>query len=284
MTLLSSAPSAQVGARPGRLAVLLDAADGFFMTSLRNAVGAIERTQEPFTSYWRTSLLLLPVFVLGVLAALTVALRLFGPKLHGRKPVLATVVLVAVAGTLLGAAATTASSAADYRLQSTQLGMMKSMRGTCDAACLAAQQHATAAAHVRAIAIVAALMLITNLLIVGWLVALRGGRLPVSTLKPLAASTADPTGSRGHDVRLLLVVGLVATAAIHAAVVRDHLGEWPAAGLFFIALTVAELAAAALLLTGRRQHSGLVAAAAVSIAPSCGVADSPDRRPADRAR
>src|SRR3954452_8824004 len=134
MTLLSTEATAQVGARPGRLvvpwttvitlAVLLDAADGFFMTSLRNAVGAIERTQEPFTSYWRTCLLLLPAFVLGVLAALTVALRLFGPELQGRKQVLVTVVLVAAAATLVGAAATTASSAADYRLQSAQLGMM----------------------------------------------------------------------------------------------------------------------------------------------------------------
>ena len=236
MTLLSTAPTApaaHVGTRPARLAVpwtsvltlavLLDFADGFFMTSLRNAVGAIERTQEPFTSYWRTSLLLLPVFVLGVLAALTVALRLFGPAPQGRKPVLATVLLVSVAATLVGAAATTASSAADYRLQSGQLGMMKSMRGTCDAACLAAQQHATAAAHVRAIAIVGALMLLTNLLLVGWLVALRGGRLQVSTVKPPVAGTVTTTAgvirSRGQDVRLLLVVGLVARAAIHAAVV-----------------------------------------------------------------
>jgi hypothetical protein len=66
------------------------------------------------------------------------ALRRFGPELHGRKPVLATVLLVAVAATLVGAAATTASSAADYRLQSGQLGMMRSMRGTCDTACLTA--------------------------------------------------------------------------------------------------------------------------------------------------
>ena len=278
MTLLTTAPTAptaHVGARPARLAVpwtsvltlavLLDFADGFFMTSLRNAVGAIERTQEPFTSYWRTSLLLLPVFVLGVLAALTVALRRFGPEPHGRKPVLATVLLVAVAATLVGAAATTASSAADYRLQSGQLGMMKSMRATCDAACFTAQQHATAAAHVRAIAIVAGLMLLTNLLVVGWFVALRGGQLKVSTVKPLMASASTPA-NRAQDVRLLLVVGLVATAALHAAVVREHLSHWPAAGACFLLLTVAELAAAALLLT-RRRRGGLVAAAVVSIAP-----------------
>jgi hypothetical protein len=59
MTLLSSAPTAQAGARPGRLAVpwttiltlavLLDFADGFFMTSLRNAVSAMRCTRQPFT-------------------------------------------------------------------------------------------------------------------------------------------------------------------------------------------------------------------------------------------
>lgn len=279
MTLLTAAPTAgtaQVGARPGRLAVpwttvltlalLLDFADGFFMTSLRNAVGAIERTQEPFTSYWRTSLLLLPAFTLGVLAALTLALRLFGPQLPDRKRVLATVGLVAAAGSLVGAAATTASSAADYRLQSSQLGMMKSMRGTCDAACLAAQQHATALAHVRAIVIVGALMLLTNLLVVGWFVALRGGRLPLSTLKPLTSPTTDTTKSRAHDLRLLLVTGLAATATLHAAVIRGHLTHWQSAGLSFALLTLAELAVAALLLT-RRHRTSLHAAAAVTAAP-----------------
>jgi hypothetical protein len=276
MTLLTAAPAAQVAARPGRLAVpwttvltlavLLDFADGFFMTSLRNAVGAIERTQEPFTSYWRTSLLLLPAFTLGVLAAHTLALRLFGPRLPDRRRVLATVALTAAAASLVGAAATTASSAADYRLQSNQLGMMKSMRGTCDATCLAAQQHATALAHVRAIAIVGALMLVANLLVVGWFVALRGGRLPLSTLKPLTSSTADTTHSRTHDVRLLLVAGLTATAAVHAAVIREHLTHWQPAGLTFALLTLTELTVAAVLLT-RRHRNILHAAAAVSAAP-----------------
>ena len=278
MTLLSATPTAQpaVGARPGRLAVpwttvltlalLLDFADGFFMTSLRNAVGAIERTQEPFTSYWRTSLLLLPAFALGVLTALTLALRLFGPSLPTRRQVLATVALVAAAGSLVGAAATTASSAADYRLQSGQLGMMRSMRGTCDTACLAAQQHATALAHVRAIAIVGALMLLTNLLIVGWFVALRGGRLPLSSTKPATSPAAQAASSRAHDVRLLLITGLLATAAIHAAVIRQHLTHWQPAGLSFALLTLTEVAVAALLLTRRHRNSSL-AALIVSIAP-----------------
>ena len=39
------------------LAAVMAYADGFWMMSLRGAVGAIERTQEPFTSWWRESTL-----------------------------------------------------------------------------------------------------------------------------------------------------------------------------------------------------------------------------------
>src|SRR4051794_17186817 len=275
MTLLSTEATEQGSARPGRLAVpwatvltlalLLDFADGFWMTSLRNAVGAIERTQEPFTSYWRTSVLLLPVFVLGVLGALTLALRRFGPELRDRRRLLVTVLLVAVAAAVVGTVATTVSSAADYRLQSGQLGMMKSMRGTCDAACLGRQQHETFLAHVRAIAYISGFMLLSNVLVVGWFVALRGGRLKLGAAKPLVASTA-PVRTLFQDVRWLLVAGLVASAAVHAASIRGHLAGWPAAGGFLLLLTVAELAVAGFV-WARRQPVGLVAAVAVSFVP-----------------
>jgi hypothetical protein len=49
-------------------------------------------------------------------------------------------------------------------------------------------------------------------------------------------------------------------------VVPQHLAEWPAAALFFIVLTAAELAVAALLLT-RPQPAVLLAAAVVSAGP-----------------
>jgi hypothetical protein len=276
MTLLSPASAAPVRARPGRLAVpwatvitlalLIDFADGFWTTSLHNAVGAIERIQEPFTSYWRTSLVLLPVFVLAVLGALTLALRRFGPELHGRKQGLVTVLLVASAATLVGTLATVVSSVADYRLQSGQLNMMTSMRSTCDAACLAGQKQSTFWAHVRAISYISGFMLLTNLLVVGWLVALRGGRLRISALKPAAATTARAVSGLGQDLRLLLVVGLVASAAIHAAVVPEHLAHWSAAGAFFLLLSVAEVAVAGVLLA-RRQRTGLVLVAVVSVGP-----------------
>ena len=47
--------------------------------------------------------------------------------------------------------------------------------------------------------------------------------------------------------------------------VPEHLGEWPAAGGFFVVLTLAEVAAAALVVTRRRW--ALPMALAVSVGP-----------------
>ena len=85
-------------------------ADGFWMMSLRGAVGAIERTDEPFASWLRESTLVLPVFVFAVLGALTLALRLFGPELRKSSTVL-TALLIVAAGTAVGMALITVSAA-----------------------------------------------------------------------------------------------------------------------------------------------------------------------------
>ena len=103
------------------LAVVLAYADGFWLISLRGAVGSIERTREPFASWLRESTLALPVFVLAVLGALTLAARWFGPVLRKPKTVVAAALLVVAAGTLVGIAGLAASSAYDYHLQSSQL-------------------------------------------------------------------------------------------------------------------------------------------------------------------
>src|SRR6185436_20705352 len=102
------------------LAVVLAYADGFWLISLRGAVGAIERTQEPFVSWLRESTLALPVFVLAVLGALTLATRWFGPVLRKPKSVVAAGLLVVAASTLVGIAGLAASSAYDYHLQSSR--------------------------------------------------------------------------------------------------------------------------------------------------------------------
>jgi len=262
------------------LAVVLAYADGFWIISLREAVGAIERTGQPFANWLRESTLAVPLFVLAVLGALTLALRWFGPVLRKPRTVLATALLVASAGTLVGIAQIVASAAYDYHLQSNLLQFMGSMRsmpsmpGMSSMGSTEAQEQASLGLQARALAYGSVLLLVTNLVLVGWLVAVRRGRLDVSTTRPRAARTlpagptvaADSPHSRVDDLRLLLAAGLVGSAAIHAAVIPEHLSEWAAAGVFFIVLTGAELAVAALLLA-RSQPLVLLAAAAVSIGP-----------------
>ena len=187
---------------------------------------------------------------------------------------MATALLVVAAGTLMGIAEMAASSAYDYQLQSKQLQFMHSVHHTsAPASVLAAQQQATIGLHVRGVALASVLLLVTNLVLVGWVVAFRGGRLDVSTsrhasgLPAAAAPAADSEhSSRIDGLRLLLVAGLFGSAAIHAAVVPEHLTEWTAAGMFFIVLTAAELAVGGLLLA-RLQPTVLLAAAVVSIGP-----------------
>lgn len=279
MTLLSTSPAvpgpdarARTATASGRsvpwstvltLAVVLAYADGFWMTSLQNAVGAIERVQDPVTSFWRLSTALLPVFALAVLAGLTLALRRWGP-VPGRRQVAGTVALVAVAATGAAVLVSAGNSLYDYTLQSQQMAMMQAMHtgGGCDVACLDRQQMMTLTAHGRALGYIGVAVLLTNLVLVAWAVALRGGRLPV-----VARARVEATpGTRRSDLTRLLVAGLLGSAVIHAAVVPEHLDEWAAAGLFFVLLTLAELVAADALLR-RPGPSALVVAVAVSLTP-----------------
>ena len=248
------------------LAVVLAFADGFWIMSLRGAVGAIERTQGPFATWLRESTLVLLFFVFAVLGAVTLALHLFGPRLETSRTVLGTALLIAAAGTLVGMAELAASSAYDYHLQSSQLRLMDSMRQTNAESSLAQQQQASLGLQVHAVAYGAGILLVTNLVLVGWVVAMRGGRLNVSTARKRATRPRLAHSTRVDDLRLFLAAGLVGSAAIHTAVVPQHLTEWAAAGAFFIVLVAAELAVAALLLA-RPQPRVLLAAAAVSIGP-----------------
>jgi hypothetical protein len=166
------------------LAVVMAYADGFWVISLRGAAGSIERTGEPFVTWLRESTLVLPVFVLAVLGALKLAARWFGPALRRPKTVVATALLVVAAGTLVGIAGLAASSAYDYRLQSNHLLVMDSMRSMASMASMtAAQQQASLDLQVRAVGVGSGLLLASNLMLVGWVVALRGGRLDGSTTR-----------------------------------------------------------------------------------------------------
>jgi hypothetical protein len=192
----------------GPLAVLLTLADAFWLTALQGAVGEVDRSQGSFDRWLTVSAVLLPLFVLAVLGALAVARRQFGPELHRVRPVLAGAVLIAVAGTALGVGAVAVNSAYDYHLvkgevrhmevlmgmpaaggnvaggtHSSMAGMPEMLTGVdannpgCTGVCAADHKARDVAIHGARLA--AEGILVTNLVLVGWLVALRGGRLDV---------------------------------------------------------------------------------------------------------
>ena len=260
----------QARSRPGvawwtvlPLAALMAYGDGFWVMSLREAAGAIERMDSPFQAWLRESTLFLPVFVIAVLAATSVALARFGPSPRRTRAVLVAALLVVAAGTLAGVVGLAVSSAYDFHLQSVHMEAMNAMRDeACDAACSAAQHRTDLALQVRAVAVGGALMLVTNLVLVAWAVALRGGRMLLGTRQDGRSAPS----SRIHDLRLLLVAGLVGSAAVHAAVIPEHLQEWAAAGSFFVVLAIAELALGLLVLV-RLDRLVLGAVVAVSAVP-----------------
>lgn len=223
------------------LAVVLAFADGFWVISLRGAVGAIERTGEPFATWLRESAVMTPLYVVAVLGALTLAKRRFGPVLHGARAVVASAWLVALAASLVGAAHLLVSAAVDFRLQSGLVEHMGAMSTTCGVDCIARLQSDSFWLQARAVGYGAAIVLLTNVLVVGWMVAMRGGRLRVTATRRSLGPVLD--------IRVLGLVGtLLGSAVIHVAVVPEHLTEWAAAGVFFIALAVAQLLAAAAVL------------------------------------
>jgi len=237
-------------------AVVLTYVNGFWVTALRGAVGSTERTTAPFTSWLRDSTLLLPLFVLAVLVALSLAARGTGRR-HGGA--VRAALLVAAVSTLAGVAHLVVDSIWSLRLQLVHLDTMGSMGGLCTGVCLDKQYDATVMLQVRAVALGSLILLAANVVAVFWLLALRGGRLAVP------ARSAATTEQRSAGLPAVLVAGLLGAAAVHAAVVPEHLGEWPAAGGFFVLLTLAEIAAAALVATHRRW--ALPMALAVSAGP-----------------
>ncbi|MCY7394726.1 MAG: hypothetical protein LH468_01020 [Nocardioides sp.] len=197
----------------------------------------------------------------------------------------AALVLVVMAGTVAGVAELVASSAYDYHLQSAQLDLMGSMGGTCVAACGEQMHHATLALQVRAVGYGSGLILMSNVLVVGWVVALRGGRITLIRRRtPRSASTwqrllrlrrvaGSSTDHRHHlpgrpaDLAVLMAAALASAGLLHAAVVPEHLAYWPAAGVFFVLLAGAQLAAAGALVFSRARRLVVLGAVVVSVGP-----------------
>ena len=253
-------------------AAVLAVADWFWVISLRGAVGAIERTRDPFISWVQGSALLLPLFAFAVLGALALAVRRFGPELGRPRAVLVTGLFIAVACTLAGLGALLVSGAYDYRLQIEQLAHLAPMGVQCEGSCVEAQRDATLVLQLKALGAGAGILLVTNLLLVGWMVAVRGGRLSVSRLRPVGQSESDapptaptaPTARWGAEVQLVLVAALVGTGTILAThATADLLFSVGAAVLFLVAAT-AQLATAQLA-TARPGRSAWIVAVVLAV-------------------
>lgn len=181
---MSVAAATQPRRRPswptvGLVAVLFAYADGFWVTSLQGAVGAIERTQTPFVRWMRDSTVMVVVMVGAVLLALRLADRLRRRLGHGWRLALAGALLVATVGTLASAAELTASAAYDYHLQSRRIDASHGAHDHADTGCSMAceARKATVDAHVRGVGYATLAIVATNLVLVGWAMAVRGGKL-----------------------------------------------------------------------------------------------------------
>ena len=171
-------------------AVVLAYIDGFWVTSLQGAVGAIERRQPPFQRWLRDSTLMLPVYVVVVVVALLLARRWVGQRQRTMVRVGAATLLVVIASAGLGIVEVSASSAWDYHLQARHLEVSQHNHQTipaggqlltsggevaCDSLCAAKRDTFTL--HVHAVRYASIVMLLSNLVLVLWAMALRSDRL-----------------------------------------------------------------------------------------------------------
>jgi hypothetical protein len=177
--------------------------------------------------------------------------------------VLATSLLVAAAGTLAGAGALLVSGTYDLRLQLSQ--HMVPMGVQCAESCHQLQQNATVALQLKALGYGSLILLVTNLVLVVWLVALRGGRLSVS--KAMPPSPARP-GARPpgwfSEVQLVVVAGLVGTGTVLAVHATADLLDSVVAAMLLLMLATAQLFGAQLAMS-RPGRPAWIAAALLAV-------------------
>ena len=246
-------------------AAVLASADWFWVVALRGAVGATERTRGPFLSWLEGSVLLTPLFAFAVLGALTLAYRWFGAVPRRRREVLAISLLVVAAGTLAGVGALIASGSYDLRLQLSQ--HMVPMGVDCHPkSCHELQQDATVALQLKALGIGSLILLVTNLVLVFWVLALRGGRIhPGKVVQAGAAGTGARQASWWGEVQLLLVAGLVGTGTIIAVHATADLLHSVVAALALLMVATVQLVVAQQAMS-RPGRSAWIAALVIAIA------------------
>jgi heme/copper-type cytochrome/quinol oxidase subunit 2 len=181
------------------LGVLLALSNGFWLQSLQGAVGYIERGQHPFHTWLLDVALLFPVFVLGVLAVWAVARRRYRDLSAPRAVVVTGLALTAVA-TLISVAALIANSAYDYHLQSNQLRLAQATHSTALSGESSHAEHGeglvpqrqTLQTHVKGVELTSGLVLGTNLILIAWVIAARGGRLERAPRDRRLGSATEP--------------------------------------------------------------------------------------------
>ena len=165
------------------MAVALALANSFVIVALQGAVGAIERAQNPFATWLRYSAILVPVFGLAVIWALSRAH-------HRTRRTATTVLLIAAVSAAIGIILLTISTAYDYHLQTQLLAKTAGLHNHTVGASNAAnpayadgawtpEQRDTLLVDVKAVGYGSVVLLAVNLFLVGWITALRGGRLTV---------------------------------------------------------------------------------------------------------
>jgi len=181
-------------------AVVIAFGDGFWVTSVQGAVGAIERNDPPLDRWLRDSTLMLPLFFLAVLAAILLGRRWFGGRSKTLK-VGATALLMVLFTSALAITEVAASSAYDYRLQSRDLTSVHAFHqtiadaapgsaaaqanGGCTGIC--AEKQLTLHSHLKALRIASVVLVLSNVVLVLWVMALRGDRIWRSNQVPARA-------------------------------------------------------------------------------------------------
>lgn len=188
------------------LAAPLCALNTFWLVTLEGSVGYIGRFDSPFADWVRHTLILLPVYLVAIALTLVVVRR----RTVGRTARRATatgILAITLVCAAVGMADLAANSAYDYHRQSIQLQDVKRTHftapiqlpgqvstqadaGPCDVLCR--QLRSTLSTHLKALSYAAVVVLASNLFLVGWVVAARGGRLdgprPARRARPRTAS------------------------------------------------------------------------------------------------
>ena len=169
-------------------AVVISYVNGFWVTSLQGAVGSLERSEPPFQRWLRDSSMMVPLYAAGVLIAVLLARRWFGRSKRAVVRAAGAGLLIIAVCTLVGIVEVANSAAYDYRLQVEHIELVEgfnhaqhtatptdSQTDACVGTCAAKQS--TLGLHIRAVTKASALLLITNTLLVAWLLAVGGDRL-----------------------------------------------------------------------------------------------------------